>query len=71
MSRAKTLEHVGNQVAKLRRKNNLSQEKLAELVNVHRNHIGRIERGETNIPILTLLNLCKALKVESNEILPF
>jgi transcriptional regulator with XRE-family HTH domain len=39
-------------------KNNLSQEKLAEIAGVHRIYIGMIERAEKNI---TLKNIGKIL----------
>ena len=35
---------------------NVSQEKLAELLDVHRNYVGKIERGEQNI---TINSLCR------------
>ncbi len=40
----------------------LSQEKLAEHADVHRNYIGLIERGEQNITIESLVKVAKALK---------
>lgn len=40
----------------------LSQEKLAELVDVHRNYIGLVERGEQNISIDRLVRIAKGLK---------
>lgn len=33
----------------------VSQEKLAELANVHRNYVGKVERGEQNITIDSLV----------------
>lgn len=49
----------------------MSQERLAELTQLHRNHIGRIERGETNPPLYTVYKITKALKTASSELLPF
>ena len=46
-----------------RRENlHLSQEKLAELADVHRNYIGLIERGEQNVSIDSLVRIAKGLK---------
>ena len=38
----------GEKVKEIRISKNLSQEKLAELANVHRTYIGMIERAEKN-----------------------
>lgn len=40
----------------------LSQEKLAEDADCHRNFIGKIERGEQNLSIDSMAKLAKALK---------
>lgn len=47
----------------------LSQEKLAELANVHRNYIGKIERGEQNLTVQSLLNIAQALNCKASDIL--
>lgn len=62
---------IGKNVADLRKSKDFSQEKLAEKVNLHRNQIGRIERGEINLPVFTLYRIAEALKVPSDKIIPF
>ena len=47
----------------------LSQEKLAELVDVHRNYVGLIERGEQNLTVDTLCRLAGALKCLPSDLL--
>jgi ribosome-binding protein aMBF1 (putative translation factor) len=49
----------GRAVRSLRMNQKLSQEKLAELSNLHTNYIGSVERGERNV---TLENICKIAK---------
>lgn len=39
----------------------LSQEELGEKTNLSRNYIGMVERGETNLTLLVLESLAKAL----------
>lgn len=43
--------------------NNLSQEELAARVGLHRNYIGHIERGESDLTVSTLLALSRELGV--------
>ena len=52
-----------------RKKNGLSQEKLAELAGLHRTYISDIERGTRNPTITTIFTLCKALKATPSELL--
>lgn len=47
---------VGEVIRAYRTELGISQEKLAELAEVHRNYIGKIERGEQNI---TINSLCR------------
>lgn len=56
---------------KVRKAQNISQEELASKLSMHRTYIGMVERGERNPTIRTLYKIAKALKVESNELLPF
>ncbi len=54
---AKTIrKQLGETVRTHRVAMNVSQEKLAELLDVHRNYVGKIERGEQNI---TINSLCR------------
>jgi len=63
------LELFGNKVREERLKQNLSQEKLAELANVHRTYIGMIERAEKNITLTNIAKIAKALKVSISELM--
>lgn len=45
----------------------LSQEKLAEMADLHRTYIGMIERGEKNITVLNLGKVAAALGLSLPE----
>ena len=59
----------GIHVRKLRLQKNLSQEKLAELANLHRNYVGGVERGERNIALLNIVAIARALRVKPSRLL--
>ena len=59
----------GKKVHQYRLQQQMSQEELAELVELHRNHIGRIERGEANPTLETIFRLARALNVSACELL--
>ena len=48
------LQSFGNRIRTLRKAENLSQEKLADLAGFHRTYIGMIERGERNVSLKNL-----------------
>ncbi|MBS6603866.1 MAG: helix-turn-helix transcriptional regulator [Brachyspira sp.] len=68
MSRLKTL---GQNIAKFRQKKNLSQEKLAELVDLSREYVTRVERGQKNISLKKLFAIADALDVKFCELTNF
>ena len=63
------LKKIGLNFRIERTKKYLSQEKFAELANVHTNYIGKIERGEQNLTIKKIVALDNALNVSVEEIL--
>lgn len=65
------LQHLGVHLRKLREKNGLSQRDLANVSNVPKIQIGRIERAEVNTTIKTLIKIANALHIEPNELLTF
>lgn len=62
------LEQFGAKVRHYRIKKKLSQEKLAELANMHRTYIGQIECGKRNVAIKNVAKLAKALGVSVKEL---
>ncbi len=62
------LKNLGKSIKFARKSRNLSQEQLAELINKSRNYVGMIERAEINVPILTLFEIAKVLKVNVKDL---
>jgi transcriptional regulator with XRE-family HTH domain len=58
-----SLVALGNAIKNARQSKGISQEKLALLAEVDRSYVGRVERGDNNVAILTLLKIATALEV--------
>tara|TARA_B100000315_G_scaffold246160_1_gene273149 strand:+ start:106 stop:330 length:225 start_codon:yes stop_codon:yes gene_type:complete len=59
----------GENVRRLRKENGLSQEKLAEVCNLHRTYIGAVERGERNICLKNIIQIAAAFGIKPAELL--
>lgn len=68
MNKEPILLQFGNKVQEIRKAQNLSQEKLAELAGVHRTYIGMIERAEKNITLCNIQKIANALKIDIKEL---
>ncbi|MBI4449659.1 helix-turn-helix transcriptional regulator [Candidatus Uhrbacteria bacterium] len=57
------LVQLGAALSAARKANGVSQERLAERVGLSMNHVGAIERGETNPTVLVLVRIAEALGI--------
>jgi transcriptional regulator with XRE-family HTH domain len=62
-------ERFGRNLRRVRRREGLSQETLAERAGLHRTSIGLLERGERVCGIDTLVRLAGSMSVPSEELL--
>ncbi len=60
-----TREQLASNLRRHRRKAGLSQERLAELCDLHRTEIGLLERGERSPRLDTLVVLARGLELSS------
>lgn len=60
---------LGHRVRTLRRMRDLTQEELAEKLDISASFLGHIERGTRVASLETLVALCNALKVSPQELL--
>ena len=59
----------GIAVRSLRLERGLSQEKLAELSDIHRTYIGDVERGTRNIALMNMAKISDALGVKLSDLI--
>lgn len=63
LSQHPALIAVGSTIRSIRLEQGLTQEMLALIADVDRGYMSRIERGDNNVALITLLKICKALDV--------
>ncbi len=63
------VKKFGEVIRDLRKQRRLSQEKLAELANLHDRHISFIERGLRKPSIVIVFQLAKALDIKASELI--
>ena len=64
VSEQEYIKFLGVRIRQLREEKNMSQQVLADICNVPKSTIGRLERGEVNPTVKTLLKISIALNIE-------
>lgn len=64
----KFLNNFGKRLAEIRKQKGITQEALADIVELHRTYIGFIEQGKRNPSIVNIYKITKALKISLNEL---
>lgn len=62
-------KHIGKKLKELRKKSNLSQQKIADICSISRSTYSHYEIGLTLITTLTLYTLCKHYKISIDDFL--
>ena len=60
---------LGQRIREIRKFNNLSQEQLAEKVNISTTHMSHIETGNTKLSLPVFVDITKALGITTDELL--
>lgn len=58
---------IGSKVRELRDRKGISQLKLGTEVDLSKTHIGRIERGETNVTIQSLIKIATFFRIDFTD----
>ena len=63
------LQKFGKNIAKYRKMKHLSQNQLAEILDISREHLAKIETAKRKISLGLLFSLCNVLNVEEKDLL--
>ena len=64
-------KHLGLNIAYYRKERGLSQSKLAELVNISRTHMSRIETADCAVSLDVVFDICDALEIGPQKLFDF
>lgn len=67
--REPALVALGAAIRRVREASAISQERLALLAEVDRSYVGRVERGDNSVAVLTLLRIAAALEITGATLL--
>lgn len=71
LSEEQFIINLGVHIRQIRERKNLSQQSLADISDLPKTTIGRIERAEINTTIRTLTKIANSLEIEPKELLNF
>ena len=60
---------IGQRIRKIRKAHGLSQEELAEKVNISTTHMSHIETGNTKLSLPVLVDIAAALEVRTDDLI--
>jgi len=60
----------GDKLRRIRRKQEISQEELADRAGLHRTYVSSVERGERNVSLETIEKFARALNLSMGDLMP-
>lgn len=64
MNKEEERQRIGQRIADLRKQRGMTQQQLADLTHIQRNHISRIEAGRYSVGFDTLQTIAEALDAD-------
>lgn len=61
--------NIGQRIRKIRKAHGLSQEELAEKINISTTHMSHIETGNTKLSLSVFVDIATALEVRTDDLL--
>ncbi len=65
----KIIKQIGKNIAAIRKRKGFKQNDLAQMCEFEKSNMARIENGNTNPTIKTLIKIARALEVDLGEII--
>ncbi len=69
MTMQQDAQKLGENLKRIRSEKNITQSKLAEILDVDRSFVSNIENGKTNPTLSTITKLAKALDVQIEKLI--
>lgn len=66
---AYTMKHIGDKIKKCRKEYGLTQEQLAEIIDIAPNYLSQIENGKRGINITNLIKIANSLNITFDYLL--
>lgn len=67
----KQISQLGRRIQRLRKKKEITQERLAEHIHVSTSYMGRVERGVRTPNLKLLTKIARVLEVKVKDLIPF
>lgn len=61
-------KRFGNAIRLIREEKRMSQEKLAEMADLHRTYISDVERGARNVSLINIWRISEGLEISLSEL---